>query len=446
MKRWIVVLTLLALTISAVELAARTDTSVFERALSTHRRLSEPAIAELRAAGQPGVDAFVAASANLIDQSKPQDLARFRAVLDRICRQRDCYASHLYWYTDLVQAESAARAQGKPILSLRLLGNLDDELSCANSRFFRTTLYANAKVAHMLHDQFVLHWSSERPVPKVTVDFGDGRKICSTVTGNSAHYLLDAGGNPLDVLPGLYSPDAFLAQLGKFRGFAQQYAKTSPDARNRMLREYHSNQFQQVARQRDRELAWASAANPAAAPATPVPLAPVASAPATTPSTAREPWTVLQQAPAVRVDAINIASRATSKGVYEVTFLRDLGQTLDVVDDSRWKQMAANHVEEVHFDAASIALMQEKAPSFQTRMLGNLKRTVAEDTLRDELDFHLRIHQWFATSPNAVGFAALNQRVYAELFLTPANDPWLGLLQDEAFSAVAGGGVVTGSK
>jgi hypothetical protein len=446
MKRWIATLTLLTLTITAAAMSARTGNSVAERALSANREQSDAAIAELRASGQPGVDAFVATSAALVNQSNPRDAARFRGVLDRICRQRDCYTSHLYWYTDLAEAEAAARAEGKPILSLRLLGNLDDELSCANSRFFRTTLYANSKVAHTLHDQFVLHWSSERPVPKATVDFGDGRKICSTVTGNSAHYLLDADGTPLDVLPGLYSPDAFLAQLARFRGFAQQYAKTSPNARNRMLREYHANQFQQVARQRDRELAWASAASPAAAPAAPVPPAPVASAPTTTPSTAGDPWTILQQAPAVRVDAINIASRATSKGVYEVTFLRDLGQTLDVVDDSRWKQVAANHVADVHFDAASIALMQEKAPSFQTRMLANLKRSVAEDTLRDELDFHLRIHQWFANSPNVVSFEALNQRVYAELFLTPASDPWLGLLQDQAFSAVAGGGVVTGSK
>ncbi len=93
-----------------------------------------------------------------------------------------------------------------------------------------------------------------------------------------------------------------------------------------------------------------------------------------------------------------------------------------------------------------MALMQEKAPSFEARMLANLKRTVAEDTLRNEYDLHLRIHQWFANSYYRVTFEALNQRVYAELFLTPASDPWLGLLQDEAFSAVAGGGVVTGSK
>ncbi len=160
MKRWIATLTLLTLTITAAAMSARTGNSVAERALSANRGQSDAAIVELRASGQRGVDAFVAASAALVDQSNPRDVAQFRAVLDRICRQRDCYASHLYWYTDLAKAEAAARAEAKPILSLRLLGNLDDDLSCANSRFFRTTLYANAKIAHMLHDQFVLPTSA----------------------------------------------------------------------------------------------------------------------------------------------------------------------------------------------------------------------------------------------------------------------------------------------
>src|SRR5258708_23110462 len=255
MKRWIATLTLLTLTITAAAMSARTGNSVAKRALSANRGQSDAAIAELRAAGQRGVDAFVAASPALVEQSNPRDVSRFRGVLDRICRQRDCYASHLYWYTDLAEAETAARAEGKPILSLRRLGNLDDDLSCANSRFFRTTLYANAKIARTLHDQFVLHWSSERPVPKITVDFGDGRKICSTVTGNSAHYLLDADGTPLDVLPGLYSPDAFLVQLVEMRAFALRYAKASPVNRDFMLSQYHGDQFDRVFRRRDAELA-----------------------------------------------------------------------------------------------------------------------------------------------------------------------------------------------
>src|SRR5262249_21999207 len=123
---------------------------------------------------------------------------RIHDALDVVAAQRDDYASGLFWYTDLNQAQAVAREAGEPILSLRLLGTLDSEMSCANSRFFRTTLYANEQVSAYLRDHFILHWKSVRPVPKVTIDMGDGRVIHRTITGNSIHYVLDAAGRPID--------------------------------------------------------------------------------------------------------------------------------------------------------------------------------------------------------------------------------------------------------
>jgi hypothetical protein len=131
------------------------------------------------------------------------------ATVDEVAGQRNATVSRLYWYTDLEQAKKAAAESGKPILSLRMLGKLTDEYSCANSRFFRTALYSNKEISDYLRDNFVLHWQSVRPVPRITIDFGDGRKLERTITGNSAHYVLDANGRPLDVLPGLYGPKAF---------------------------------------------------------------------------------------------------------------------------------------------------------------------------------------------------------------------------------------------
>ncbi len=101
-------------------------------------------------------------------------------------------ACQLYWYTNLEQAKAAAKVSGKPILSLRLLGKLDQDLSCANSRFFRVALYPNAAISKELRDKYILHWQSVRPAPKITIDFGDGRKLERTITGNSIHYILDA--------------------------------------------------------------------------------------------------------------------------------------------------------------------------------------------------------------------------------------------------------------
>ena len=109
-----------------------------------------------------------------------------------------------------------------------MLGKLTDEYSCANSRFFRTALYSNKDISEFLRTNFVLHWQSVRPVPRVTIDFGDGRKLERTLTGNSAHYVLASDGTPLDVLPGLYSPLAFRQWLWdacNFYGQVRQSAR-----------------------------------------------------------------------------------------------------------------------------------------------------------------------------------------------------------------------------
>ena len=133
--------------------------------------------------------------------------------IDALAREKYATVSRLYWHTDLRTATAAARAERRPILHLRMLGRLDEELSCANSRLFRTTLYANQNVSGFLRKNFVLYWSSERAVPRVTIDFGDGRRIERTTTGNSAHYVLDESGHVLDVVPGLYAPAAFRQEL-----------------------------------------------------------------------------------------------------------------------------------------------------------------------------------------------------------------------------------------
>src|SRR5689334_14281127 len=113
-------------------------------------------------------------------------------ALDTVCAQKDAHTALLYWFTDLDAAIAEAQRTKRPILSLRLLGRLDEELSCANSRFFRKLLYPHPAINRVLRDRFVLHWHSVRPVPRVTIDFGDGRRLVRTLTGNSVHLVLDS--------------------------------------------------------------------------------------------------------------------------------------------------------------------------------------------------------------------------------------------------------------
>ena len=144
-----------------------------------------------RTEGPSAVDRLMAereklvAGAEKVEKKKPGETGgaawkRVQAINDTINAVAAAKYSHesgLYWYTDEAVAMRVAKEQGKPILSLRLLGNLDEELSCANSRYFRILLYPDESVRKLLHDKFVLTWKSVRPVPKITVDFGDGRKV-----------------------------------------------------------------------------------------------------------------------------------------------------------------------------------------------------------------------------------------------------------------------------
>jgi hypothetical protein len=65
---------------------------------------------------------------------------------------------------------------------------------------------------------------------------------------------------------------------------------------------------------------------------------------------------------------------------------------------------------------------------------------MALDTVRNEYLLHGQIYQWLLTSNN--DFASLNQRVYSEMFLTPASDPWLGLNPADSFAAIEQNGRV----
>lgn len=206
-------------------------------------------VSVLRKQGPSGLQVFLKSHANTIKTDSSGAVLpspALRVALDELCQQRDCYASGLYWYTDIEQAKAAARTSGKPILSLRLLGRLDQDLSCANSRFFRVALYPNVEISKLLQDRFILHWQSVRPVPKVTIDFGDGRKLERTITGNSIHYILDESGRPIDAIPGLYSPKAFLRQLQQAEVAVKNYSKLTPSDRESYLRKYHSDRLNSI--------------------------------------------------------------------------------------------------------------------------------------------------------------------------------------------------------
>ena len=354
---------------------------------------------------------------------------RLMAALDTVSRQRDSYASHLYWYTDFEQAKSAARATGKPILSLRLLGNLDEEFSCANSRFFRTVLYANQQVSALLRERFILHWKSVRPAPRVTIDFGDGRKIESTVTGNSIHYILDTEGRPIDAIPGMYGPKAFLTALMQAESAFRSSAALTGAAREASLHGYHEARIRAIAGQLEADQSRAAVRLDQKAL--------VAES-----DNHAGPPTAKQAAPL-----------AITKSVVERKTLRLIGeadlptQPATQIDIAAWEKLGALHSGDATLDAASIALVRSQYPSVDydngaiSRIIQNLERYIAIDTVRNEYVLHNTLHGWLAGEWMTRDVESLNEQVYARLFLTPRSDPWLGLALPDIYTGIVNNGI-----
>ena len=408
--------------------------STANRSVTLNKVETAKSVIELREMGPEGLQQFLEANHDALDtavNSTDAEGRRLLLTLDSLCKQKDCFASRLYWYTDLEQAKKAAKASGKPILSLRLLGRLDEDLSCANSRFFRVTLYANDAVSRVLRDDFILHWESVRPVPKVTIDFGDGRKLERTLTGNSIHYVLDAEGRPVDALPGLYGPAAFLHELQRSRqAFVSLNAAKDEADRIAALRQYHQQRLAEL------ESEFASDVRKAGLMTAP----------------SRDLPPAADSAP----PSAQIAARAAvAKSVaVERPVLRGMSRQPALLDsiatDPAWSRIAQLHAEDARLDQSTRALMRFKNPStyrdslpgssFQ-QAVSNLERAISEDTVRDEYIFHWRLHQWFASGQVFNDIARLNEKVYSELFLTPNWDPWLGLRPQGSYSALDEDGV-----
>ncbi|BAB74253.1 hypothetical protein ACN23B_12825 [Anabaena sp. FACHB-709] len=374
-------------------------------------------VATLRKQGTKGLQVFLKSHSSKLNN--PQ----VRKALDALCQQRDCYASRLYWYTDIEQAKAAAQASGKPILSLRLLGRLDQDLSCANSRFFRVALYPNAEISHLLQDRFILHWESVRPVPKVTIDFGDGRKLERTITGNSIHHILDGSGRPIDAIPGLYSPKAFLQQLQQAELLSQEYRRIPVANRDAFLKKYHSDRLQAIQTQWTADLSQLG----------------INSFPRLTqsPSNTSQPPT-----------AELAASLAVSKMAVERPLLRTIQPTNNretlakITDEESWNKIAQLYIADTKLDQNSVALIRAKTKAANLqKLVKNFESVMALDTVRNEYILHSQIHQWFVEGNQTSDVAILNDKVYAQLFLTPNSDPWLGLAPDGIYNAIDNDGM-----
>lgn len=423
-------LLLLVLVVTPTSFAAE----LADKAVSENTAESAAAIEELRSLGPAGLNELRLRYATQIKKHiddpllKPDaEWTRITRALDSVSGQKNSYLSGLYWYTDLKEAQRVATESGKPILSLRLLGKLTDELSCANSRFFRTVLYSNAEISAVLRDRFVLHWQSVRPAPVITIDFGDGRKLERTITGNSIHYVLDSSGQLLEAFPGLYGPQAFMRGLldaeGLFKSLNGPLNEKTTPQRTMLMSQYHRGHLDRI------NVGWYQDITKIGGQA------PRGFMPTTGPDG--------------KLAAITIMPLAITKAYSEANMLRAMTATPEalgkITDEPAWKKIAQFHASDAILDKASIGLIKRQNPALSEQefaaMVQKFQELIALDTVRNEYLLHTKLYPWLLRDPSRSDLDKFNEKVYAELFLTPGSDPWLGLLTRDAYLAIDNAGV-----
>jgi hypothetical protein len=357
---------------------------------------SEGAIGRVREAGQAGREVLEGVFATYrvycdTGDCGPESAAR--DVLDRMCGVRDCADLRLFWYTDLDAAVATARREGKAVLSLRLMGRLDEELSCANSRFFRTAYYPDPAIAELLRERYVLHWSSVAPVPKVTIEVGDGRRIERTVTGNSLHYVLDGRGRPVLALPGLMAPKTFRRAL----------ETVAPHAAG------HSTRLDDAAQWR-----WA-----------------------------REAWTLrLGQRKTTMASAVRAVADTGSKAPVETPLLRALRfeDGFASPEDPMIVRLAERRRQAIELSPESRAFLLAKHGETDAErgeaLIDSFETSIALDEVIDLYRMEPAILEHLLAADGPIDLEKLTDWIYREVFETPLDDPFLGLAPDHVYAAL----------
>jgi hypothetical protein len=249
------------------------------------------------------------------------------------------------------------------------------------------------------------------------------------------HYILDSNGHVIDALPGLYGPKAFMRGLSNAETEFAAIKNMDDMQRTAHLRAYHDAQEKQILAAWQRDLAQLNLL----------------------------PQNASQTAVAEAPRAAGANKIAVSKGRLEtsllVATLPDAAVLVNTTDDAVWGQIAQLHAADAELDSASVAFMKMQAPKAaragglavskmvvedpMIKMVRNFQNTIGIDTVRNEYTLHRQFHEWFIKNevPANVDVNQLNDRVYAQLFLTPSNDPWLGLMPGDVYTALDNNGV-----
>lgn len=378
-------------------------------------------------------------------------------LYDQVSGQKDALYSGLFWHKDLKEAMKIAKQEAKPVISLRMLGDFSEDLSCANSRFFRLILYSDPTIAKRLREHFVLHVESVIQVPIITIEYPDGTVQRQTITGNSMHLVMNCEGRVIDALPGLYGPKFFSNWLSLHQG--KTYRST------REIDNFRTEYLQLLQNLNDKLNYVEEVPTPVPAIVSEVLPEPV-NPEVTIGDSSVEPGSITDTSTrynsialpvrnfVIPVINLDILSLTVSKGIIEQPiffFTRTFGwmyisEEVDALlkNDAEvtYAWLKSKRVDREMFISPALISVKKKYRD-NTELVDALQgigRNVSVENIRNEMNMHRIILEWLGDEKFYSDHKAFTSAVYRELFKTPLDNTKMGLYDPAIFYGITNDG------
>lgn len=102
-------------------------------------------------------------------------------------------------------------------------------------------LFSHPNTAALINGESEPVWESVRPVPSLTVDFGNGQVVRRTLHGNIATWITDSRGRVVDVIPGIYERTVYERRLRLLLAFARRLGTHSDESFEEQILAHHKD-------------------------------------------------------------------------------------------------------------------------------------------------------------------------------------------------------------
>ncbi len=302
-------------------------------------------------------------------------------------------------------------------------------------------LLSDPQIIQKINSEFVACWETVRPVPKVSIDFGNGKKIQRTLAGNTVLYICYPDGQVVDAFPGVYRPEDFtpLAEAALTFMRSPEMTAATGEARTKLLADWHRTRFAASVQGERRRMTFSKAAvetpllnalgvlaSPDAAPA-PVVANVVPNVPPGKPSGIGG----AQQTPGEGFGPGNpVPVLPAGRGVVVAVLASQPKMNYEKDLKSAFQQLSAN-IEDISKGASTVQKLKGQGifgptkPQMSPEELG--KRVVAMDSKNNVTVVHPTTDLLLATCGTPQTPQSLRDVLFKQVLHVPIDDPYLGL-------------------